>query len=152
VGNAAIHEGAGTAGEALTALKAARQLAVWFRRSFLSDPGFRPGPFLPPAPPVDATVELRAELATLRDRMAETATAAQKAARAAEEITSPRDGSDARRLSALVPLWAAVRRSPCAPPASEPRTARRQWPWRPRSAGRRQALGAGGGASICSMA
>jgi type I restriction enzyme, R subunit len=43
VGNAAIHENSGSAGDALTALKAAWQLSVWFRRAFLGEPGFRPG-------------------------------------------------------------------------------------------------------------
>jgi type I restriction enzyme R subunit len=33
VGNAAVHEGVGTAGDALTALKIARTVAIWFHRA-----------------------------------------------------------------------------------------------------------------------
>ena len=94
VGNAAIHEQAGTAGEALTALKAARQLSIWFRRSFLSDPSFSAGAFLPPQPPVDATAPLLAELQQLRQRVAETESAAHRAAREAEEARVARETSE----------------------------------------------------------
>ena len=66
LGNAAAHEGAGTAGEALTALKIARTAAIWFHRSYGGAPDFKPGPFVPPASPVDATTALVEELEELR--------------------------------------------------------------------------------------
>ncbi len=66
VGNQAAHENVGTAGEALTALKMAWQLAIWFKRTYLRNPNFNPGPFKPPKPPADASEPLRAEIAELR--------------------------------------------------------------------------------------
>lgn len=50
-GNTATHEHSGTHGEALHQLKLARELAVWFHRTFGSDPDFNPGAFVPPRPP-----------------------------------------------------------------------------------------------------
>jgi type I restriction enzyme R subunit len=66
VGNAAVHEGVGTAGEALEALKIARTAAVWFHRSYGNAPQFKPGPFVPPVAPVDSPITLLAELEQLR--------------------------------------------------------------------------------------
>jgi type I restriction enzyme R subunit len=66
VGNAAAHESAGTASDAFAALKIARTMAIWFHRSHGGAPGFKPGPFVPLASPVDATKELVAELEELR--------------------------------------------------------------------------------------
>nr|WP_288142176.1 DUF4145 domain-containing protein [Mesorhizobium sp.] len=48
VGNDAVHEIRGSHGEALTALKFARQLGVWFHRTYGRQPGFNPGAFIPP--------------------------------------------------------------------------------------------------------
>lgn len=47
VGNRATHEGYGDHREALTTLKIARQLAIWFHRTFGQDTAFKPGPFVP---------------------------------------------------------------------------------------------------------
>lgn len=66
VGNAAAHDNAGSAGEVLTALKMARQAAVWFHRSYGRASDFKPGPFVPPAPPADATTALEEEIRQLR--------------------------------------------------------------------------------------
>ena len=60
-GNAATHRGEGDHATALACLKMARQLGIWFYRTF-DDHDFKAGPFQPPRPPVDATVELTAEL------------------------------------------------------------------------------------------
>ena len=49
LGNTAAHEGKGTHGDALSGLKLAREIAVWFHRTYGKDPNFRPGPFKPPA-------------------------------------------------------------------------------------------------------
>jgi type I restriction enzyme R subunit len=69
-GNAAAH---GTKSfnqtEALFNLRQARTLAVWFHKSFGKDPNFKPGPFVPPTVPSDATAELSEELTALRNEM-----------------------------------------------------------------------------------
>ena len=68
-GNRAVHEDEGTAGDALAALKLARNLAIWFHQAYNNSPSFRAGPFVPPAPARDVSEELRAELADLRARV-----------------------------------------------------------------------------------
>lgn len=87
-GNRAAHEGAGTHAEALSGLKLARELGVWFVRSYGKQPGFKPGAFLPPQPPIDPAAELREELERLRQALAasqsESEQAGAEAARAAE--------------------------------------------------------------------
>ena len=96
VGNAAIHENSGTPGEALTALKAAWQLGVWFRRAFLGEPAFRSGPFLPPQPPPDATAQLRAEIDDLRKSVRAKETAAERAEREVRDAQAAQAGAEAR--------------------------------------------------------
>ena len=64
-GNDATHGLQGDHASALSTLKIAWQLGVWFHRTF-SDPEFRSGPFRPPQPPPDDSEELRAELAALQ--------------------------------------------------------------------------------------
>jgi type I restriction enzyme R subunit len=66
LGNVAVHENRGTAGDALSALKVARAAAIWFHQSYGGATNFKPGPFVPPAQPIDATVALAAELEELR--------------------------------------------------------------------------------------
>jgi len=89
-GNAAAHENAGSAGDALTALKVARAIAIWFHRSYGSSPGFKPGPFVPPAPPVGATAALRAEVEDLRNQVRASADAEAKARLAHQEAEAAR--------------------------------------------------------------
>jgi hypothetical protein len=55
VGNQATHENDGTHAEALTALKIARELGIWFYRSFGGGKSFSPGAFVPPPDPTAAT-------------------------------------------------------------------------------------------------
>lgn len=69
-GNAANHAGAGDHRTALTILKITWQLGIWFHRTFTNSQ-FRSGPFVPPSPPRDESDELRAELASLADALAE---------------------------------------------------------------------------------
>jgi type I restriction enzyme R subunit len=64
-GNAATHRREGDHATALANLKMARQLAIWFYRTF-EDSKFKAGPFQPPQPPTDPTIELGAELARLK--------------------------------------------------------------------------------------
>lgn len=90
LGNAAAHEDVGTSSEALTALKIARAAAIWFYQSYGGDPGFRSGPFVPPARPVDATAALVAELAELRERVASSSDSEAKARLAFQEAETER--------------------------------------------------------------
>ncbi|WP_204368986.1 DUF4145 domain-containing protein [Methylocucumis oryzae] len=63
-GNAANHAMSGDHRSALSTLKLAWQLGLWFHRSF-KDPSHKSGPFLPPIPPADESNELRIELERL---------------------------------------------------------------------------------------
>ncbi|MGY3328920.1 type I restriction enzyme R subunit [Mesorhizobium sp. USDA 4775] len=84
-GNTAVHEAAGDHGHALTALKNARSLGVWFHRTYGRQPAFNPGAFVPPSEPIDATVPLQEEIEALRRKIAESEVAVQAARREAEE-------------------------------------------------------------------
>ena len=97
LGNAAVHENRGGHAQALTGLKLARQLGVWFRRSYGGDPGFSPGPFVPPAPPQDATAPLLKELDALRTKLG-AAERAERARRAAEALRAEAHETEAQRL------------------------------------------------------
>ena len=61
-GNRAAHETTGNHSDALSALKFARQLGIWFHRTYGKKPDFKPGPFVPPPEPIDATAALREEI------------------------------------------------------------------------------------------
>ncbi|MCJ2180815.1 type I restriction-modification system endonuclease [Novosphingobium album (ex Hu et al. 2023)] len=89
-GNRAVHEEAGTASEALTALKFARSLAVWFYQTYRHQPNFKPGPFVPPAPPVDMTEHLEREMQALRDEVAASRDAEAQARLAASDAEAAR--------------------------------------------------------------
>ncbi|EDY37381.1 type I restriction-modification system, R subunit [Cyanobium sp. PCC 7001] len=64
-GNRAAHDLAGDHAMALSNLKIAWQLGLWFHRTF-GDPAFRSGPFRPPQAPLDESEALRQELAALQ--------------------------------------------------------------------------------------
>jgi type I restriction enzyme, R subunit len=66
VGNQATHQYKGNHEAALTTLKMARHLGIWFHRTFGGDRRFKPGAFVPPPNPVDATAALATELARLQ--------------------------------------------------------------------------------------
>lgn len=68
-GNDANHGGRDDHGAALNLLKYATQLGVWFQRTF-GKAEFKPGPFIPPAPPKDESADLRMELDRLSDELA----------------------------------------------------------------------------------
>ena len=87
IGNEATHQHKGDHATALTGLKIARQLAIWFHRTF-ADRAFKPGPFQPPRSPPDPSAGLREELERLKaelDRSRSAAEAAEAARLAAEE-------------------------------------------------------------------
>ncbi|MGY4617256.1 type I restriction enzyme R subunit [Bradyrhizobium sp. USDA 4472] len=92
LGNAATHDRDGDHATALSCLKMARQLAIWFYRTF-DNQNFKAGPFQPPQPPADATAEVQAELERLR---AENEAALTEAQRAKEKIAE----AEAARLAA----------------------------------------------------
>lgn len=67
VGNRAVHDGAGSERDALHQLKMARHIGLAVARTLSVLPtGFKPGPFVPPAAPKDASAELRSDLDQLR--------------------------------------------------------------------------------------
>jgi type I restriction enzyme R subunit len=84
-GNKATHEFGGTHGEALSALKFARALGVWFHQGFGNTPSFKPGPFVPPPDPAEESEELRAALDELRGKVRDAEAAARSAEASAEE-------------------------------------------------------------------
>lgn len=84
-GNRATHDLSGTYGEALTGLKVARQLGIWFHRTFGKATGFKAGQFVPPPDPAAATEALHVELARLREELAASQTTVERAQAEAEE-------------------------------------------------------------------
>ena len=77
-GNRAVHEHVGTASDALHHLKLLRQLAVWFHRTFSTNPDFESGRFIPPPDPQAADTDLREELGRLRRELADVEEAADR--------------------------------------------------------------------------
>jgi type I restriction enzyme R subunit len=88
-GNAATHRRDGDHTKALTCLKMARQLGIWFYRTF-DDRNFKSGPFQPPRPPIDPTAELAAELSRLKAERDTALTEAQRAKVIAAEAEAAR--------------------------------------------------------------
>lgn len=100
VGNAAVHDGRGDHREALHQLRMARELGVWFQRSFGNNKKFDPGPFVPPQEPTRAEAPLRDELQAFRDELAAHKQEAEAARRAAEELKKAAEAELEQRLSA----------------------------------------------------
>lgn len=73
-GNSANHALSGDHRTALAMLKIVWQIGVWFHRTF-KDANFKSGPFIPPQPPANETQELRTELKTLSNELAQYQTA-----------------------------------------------------------------------------
>jgi type I restriction enzyme R subunit len=99
VGNEAVHEYRGDHAAALTALKVARELAVWFHRTF-GDPSFRPGPFQPPRAPLDPSLALREELDRLHAELEASQSEAERIRRAVEEAEQARLSAEQRAQQA----------------------------------------------------
>jgi type I restriction enzyme R subunit len=74
-----------------SALKFARQLGIWFHRTYGKQADFKPGPFIPPPEPIDATAPLREEIENLRKRVAESEDTATRARREAAEHARARE-------------------------------------------------------------
>lgn len=95
IGNVAVHEVKGDHANGLTGLRFARELGVWFHRTY-GDPKFNPGSFVPPQPPVDAASSLRKELEELRGKLLASENAAATARREAEEHARKRESVEHR--------------------------------------------------------
>ncbi len=106
-GNQAAHAHRDDHATALTGLKLARQLAIWFHRTFGADPGFRPSPFVPPASPPDAAAGLRAEIARLNAALEASLSAAGRARTESERLARERETAQetARREAAERAVW-----------------------------------------------
>lgn len=94
-GNRATHGHADNHAEALSTLKIARQLGVWFHRTF-ADASFTPGPFAPPPDPAAATQVLQGELDRLKQGLNEARSEAEKARIAAEQAARERMSAEER--------------------------------------------------------
>jgi type I restriction enzyme R subunit len=99
-GNAAVHDGAGDHSDALHQLRMARELAVWFQRSFGNNRKFDPGPFVPPAEPGKADGALHAELERLRKDVEARGKELETAERAIDEAKKAADAELAERTTA----------------------------------------------------
>lgn len=95
-GNTAVHELKGNHATALTALKLAWSLGIWFHRTYGRDAAFSAGAFVPPPEPVDATAALREEIEALRYKVAETEDAATRARREVEGHARAREAIEER--------------------------------------------------------
>jgi type I restriction enzyme R subunit len=100
VGNAAVHEGKGDHREALHQLRMARELAIWFQRSFGNNRKFDPGPFIPPVEPERAEAPLHDELQRLRSDVDAHKKELQAAQRAIEEVKKAAEAELAEKLTA----------------------------------------------------
>lgn len=76
-GNEAAHQVRHSIGyrEGLEALKVAREVALWFHRTFGANPNFKPGPFLLPDDPSQKLVNLQQQIAKLQGTLQEAQTA-----------------------------------------------------------------------------
>lgn len=100
VGNAAVHDGRGDHREALHQLRMARELAIWFQRSYGNDRKFEPGPFIPPPEPKKAEAGLHEELQRLRGDVDARRKELEAAQRAIEEARKAADAELAEKLTA----------------------------------------------------
>ncbi len=107
-GNKAVHNFRNTdRQEALTLLKNARHLGIWFHRTF-KDKNFKAGAFMPPALPTDATADLQAEIARLQEIVTATQSVADRSRLEAEQkaIALMSAEEKARQALAEKQLWA----------------------------------------------
>jgi type I restriction enzyme R subunit len=95
-GNKATHDGFADHGAALSTLKVAWQLGVWFHRSYGGDRNFQPKPFAPPPDPRIASQALRAELERLRTERAASLSEAERARLAQQQAEEARLSAEDR--------------------------------------------------------
>ncbi len=106
-GNQAAHALRDDHSGALVALKLARQLAIWFHKTFGADGAFKPGPFLPPVSPIDPSDELKAEIERLSAALRDSQNAADRARNDAETAARAHESAQetAEREAAERALW-----------------------------------------------
>lgn len=106
-GNDATHNLAGSPAEALAALKFCHALGVWYRRTYGRDPGFKPGPFVPPRASADIDQATQAELTALRAQVREAEEKLANAHASAEDLAKARAAAEelARQASADSAVW-----------------------------------------------
>lgn len=108
-GNSAAHGSSDDHAGALSGLKLARQLAIWYFRTFHNSSA-KFGPFMPPAKPIDATASLEAELERLKVELAASQSAADRlnaeANAALEDKRSAIAQAEAERLERVA--WEAL--------------------------------------------
>ncbi|MER9893778.1 type I restriction-modification system endonuclease [Mesorhizobium sp. M0119] len=98
-GNLAAHRDKGSASDALTGLKVARAIGVWFHMTYGKAPSFTPGLFVPPVPRADVTAALHKEIETLRNAVAASTDAEAKAKLAAQDAEAMRRELEGRMAS-----------------------------------------------------
>ena len=106
-GNQAAHAHADEHALALTTLKLARELSVWFHKTFSRLPDFKPGPFIPPPPPDNAEASLREELAGLRAQLSAQLDREERARAETEEAHRAQESAEerARREAEERAVW-----------------------------------------------
>lgn len=95
-GNKATHDGYADHGAALSTLKVAWQLGVWFHRSYGGDREFQPKAFAPPPDPRLASQALRAELERLRTERVASLSEAERARLAQQQAEQARLSAEDR--------------------------------------------------------
>lgn len=109
-GNEATHTHFDDQRTALSNLKYARQLGIWFHRVFTRNPSFTPSPFVPPSDPAVETEALKQELAKLRSELQASQTTAQLAQIAAEQEAQQRASAQELALIAQAEAQDALER------------------------------------------
>ena len=106
-GNQAVHANRDDHAGALTGLKLARQLAIWFHRTFGGGPQFKPGPFIPPTSPAEASADLQAEIEQLSSELNESRSAVERAQAEAEQLARAKESAEetTQRLTEDRQLW-----------------------------------------------
>ncbi|MGB3510986.1 MAG: type I restriction-modification system endonuclease [Microcoleaceae cyanobacterium] len=84
-GNEANHQLRNDHRTALTNLKYARELGIWFHRTFSNDPNFKAGAFIPPSNPLEENETLKQQIEKLQKEAEEILTAAEFAQAKAEQ-------------------------------------------------------------------
>lgn len=109
-GNEATHTHFDDQRTALSNLKYARMLGIWFHRVFTKNFSFSPTPFIPPQDPTVETEALKQELAKLRSELQASQTAAQLAGLAAEQEAQQRASAQELALVAQAEAQEALSR------------------------------------------
>lgn len=106
-GNDAAHASRDDHATALTSLKIARQLGIWFHTTFGRDTKFTLGPFVPPTSPTDASTDLRIEIERLNGELKASQSAAERAKAEAEQHARDKENAQevARREASERAIW-----------------------------------------------